>query len=58
MVMKCTNIFHSKALQYKHKLGIFGMKINHLAYFQTKNPILGKFVRDLQWKILVGFMAI
>jgi hypothetical protein len=26
--------------------------------FQTKNPNLGKFWRDLQWTILVYFMAI
>jgi hypothetical protein len=29
-----------------------------MACFQTKNPILGKFWRDLKWKILVFFMAI
>jgi hypothetical protein len=29
-----------------------------MAYFQTKNPYLGKFWRDLQWKFLVYFMAI
>jgi hypothetical protein len=29
-----------------------------MAYFQTKNPNLGKFWRVLQWKILVYFMAI
>jgi hypothetical protein len=29
-----------------------------MAYFQTKNPTLGKFWRDLQWKILVKIMAI
>jgi hypothetical protein len=29
-----------------------------MAYFQTKNPTLGKFWRDLQWKKLVYFMAI
>jgi hypothetical protein len=28
------------------------------AFFQTKNPNLGKFSRDLQWKWLVYFMAI
>jgi hypothetical protein len=27
-------------------------------YFQTKNPNLGKFWRDLGWKILIYFMAI
>jgi hypothetical protein len=26
-----------------------------MAYFQTKNPYLGKFWRDLQWKMLVYF---
>jgi hypothetical protein len=29
-----------------------------MAYFQTKNPNLGQFLRDLQWKLLVYFMAI
>jgi hypothetical protein len=29
-----------------------------MAYFQTKFPTLGKFWRDLQWKMLVYFMAI
>jgi hypothetical protein len=29
-----------------------------MAYFQTKNHNLGKFWRDLQWKMLVYFMII
>jgi hypothetical protein len=29
-----------------------------MAYFQTKNPNLGKFLRVLQWKMIVNFMAI
>jgi hypothetical protein len=29
-----------------------------MAYFQTKNPTLGKFWRVLQWKMLVYFTAI
>jgi uncharacterized Tic20 family protein len=29
-----------------------------MAYFQTKNPKLGKFWRVLQWKMLAYFMAI
>jgi hypothetical protein len=29
-----------------------------MAYFQTQSPILGKFWRVLQWKILVYFMTI
>jgi hypothetical protein len=29
-----------------------------MAYFQTKNPYLGKFWRALEWKMLVQFMAI
>jgi hypothetical protein len=29
-----------------------------MAYLQTENPILGKFWRVSQWKILVHFMAI
>jgi hypothetical protein len=29
-----------------------------MANFQTKNPNLGKFWKDLQWKVLVYFMAI
>jgi hypothetical protein len=29
-----------------------------MAYFQTKNPSLGKFRRIWQWKMLVYFMAI
>jgi hypothetical protein len=31
MVIKCTYILHSKALQNFPKLGFLGMKINHLA---------------------------
>jgi hypothetical protein len=31
MIIKYTNIFHSKALQNIPKLGFFGMKIYHLA---------------------------
>jgi hypothetical protein len=27
-------------------------------YFQTKNPNLGKFLKDLQWKMLLYFMTI
>jgi hypothetical protein len=29
-----------------------------MAYFQAKNPNLGKFWSDLQWNVLVYFMAI
>jgi hypothetical protein len=29
-----------------------------MAFFQTKNPTLGKFWRALQWKMLVYFMDI
>jgi hypothetical protein len=29
-----------------------------MAYFQTKIPFLGTFLRVLQWKVLVYFMAI
>jgi hypothetical protein len=29
-----------------------------MAYFRTKNPNLGKFWMDLQWKMLVYFIAI
>jgi hypothetical protein len=29
-----------------------------MAFYQTKNPNLGKFSRVLQWKMLVYFMAI
>jgi hypothetical protein len=29
-----------------------------MAYFRTKNPYLGNFLRVLQWKMLVYFMAI
>jgi hypothetical protein len=29
-----------------------------MSYFQAKNPSLGKFWRELQWKMLVYFMAI
>jgi hypothetical protein len=31
MVIKYTNIFHSKAIQNLPKIGIFGLKINYLA---------------------------
>jgi hypothetical protein len=31
MIIKYKNIFHSKALQNKPKLGISGLKTNHLA---------------------------
>jgi hypothetical protein len=27
-------------------------------YFRTKNPDLGKFLRVLQWKLLVFFMTV
>jgi hypothetical protein len=29
-----------------------------MVYFQTKNPELGKFWRDFDWKMLIYFMAI
>jgi hypothetical protein len=29
-----------------------------MVFFQTKNPNLGKFLRVLQWKMLVDFMAV
>jgi hypothetical protein len=29
-----------------------------MVYFQTKNPIFGKFWRVLQWKMLVYFVSI
>jgi hypothetical protein len=31
MVIKYTNIYHSKAFQNFTKIGIFGLKTNHLA---------------------------
>jgi hypothetical protein len=31
MVIKYTNVYHSKALQNVPKFGIFGLKTNHLA---------------------------
>jgi hypothetical protein len=31
MVIKYTNIYHSKALQNLPKFGLFGLKTNHLA---------------------------
>jgi hypothetical protein len=33
-------------------------QVCQMAYFQTKNPDLGKFWRVLQWKMLVFYMAI
>jgi hypothetical protein len=35
-----------------------GIQGCQMACFQTKNPNLGKFCRDLQWKMLIYFMAI
>jgi DNA-binding Xre family transcriptional regulator len=36
MVVKYTNIFHSKAIKKLTKIEIFGLKINHLAaLYQT-----------------------
>jgi hypothetical protein len=29
-----------------------------MVYFQTKNPTLGKFLRALDWKMLIYFMTI
>jgi hypothetical protein len=36
------------------KLTIIGQGCQ-MAYFQTRNPYLGKFLTDLQWKMLVYF---
>jgi hypothetical protein len=44
MVIKYTNIFHSKALQNLPKLGFFGLKINHLV---TLMPSYYKWLSDL-----------
>jgi hypothetical protein len=38
MVIKYTNIFHSKALQNVPKVEIFGLKINHLATLHKTGP--------------------
>jgi hypothetical protein len=38
-------------------VGRSGAQGCQMAYFQTKNPNLGKFSRDLQWKILVCFIV-
>jgi hypothetical protein len=29
-----------------------------MVYFQTKDPNLGKFLRTLDWKMLIDFLAI
>jgi hypothetical protein len=34
------------------------VRVVQMAYFQTKNPDLGKFWRVLQWKMLVYYTAI
>jgi hypothetical protein len=45
----------AKSLEKSRALGLQGCQ---MAYFQTKNPNLGKLWRALQWKMLVYFMAI
>jgi hypothetical protein len=40
MVIKYTNVFHSKALQNLPKLGFFGLKINHLATLERDQMIV------------------
>jgi hypothetical protein len=52
------------AIQLKYRSNILGRLTAEclidsqdcqMAYFQTKNPNLGKFLRDLQWKFLWPF---
>jgi hypothetical protein len=37
-------------------VGVIATQGCRMVYFQTKNPILGKFWRELQWNMLVHFM--
>jgi hypothetical protein len=39
MVIKYTNIYHSKALQHLPKFGIFGLRTNHLATLVTPDEV-------------------
>jgi hypothetical protein len=47
--------FHRNNQGHLHMAAIQGCQ---MAHFQTENPVLGKFWRDLKWKILVYFTAI
>jgi hypothetical protein len=42
MVIKYTNIFHSKALRIFTKFGIFGLKTNHLSRLQLRNRTVNR----------------
>jgi hypothetical protein len=61
MVIKFTDIYHSRALQNLPKFGIFGLKTNHLATLVATDGILSNqksqfwvnFGRVLQWKMLI-----
>jgi hypothetical protein len=44
------------ALYYRLQVGV--LHGCQMLYFKTKNPILGKFLRVLKWKVLVYFMAL
>jgi hypothetical protein len=43
MVIKYTNSYHSKAFQNLPKIGIFGLKTNHLAILVYVSSSLGRF---------------
>jgi hypothetical protein len=47
-----------KAINVFPKIETVSARRCQVVYFQTKNPILGKFCRLLQWKTLVYFMDI
>jgi hypothetical protein len=66
MVIKYTNIYHSKALQNLPKFGIFGLKTNHLAILVGILRLFDFFTCFLQrrsamsikpWKKIIRFQA-
>jgi hypothetical protein len=58
MMAKFPSTFIASTCSKKAGNGLTDLQGCQMAYFQTKNPTLGKFWRVLQWKMLVYFMAI
>jgi hypothetical protein len=68
MVIKYNNVFHAKALQIFTQIGIFGLKINHLATLKkclAWVPVLRPFFKTfalpsvrLEWTKFRHFLAI
>jgi hypothetical protein len=58
MIIKHTNIFHTKALQKISKLRLFGMKINYLATLLQIRSLAKSFIFRRLFPVLSGIQDV